>query len=88
MSFQPIQRVCKYPLLFEDLRKHTPVCDDPDAHFELTKVLYRLQETTNEIDKATVDPKTRKLIETTWLLQDRMIFEDNVNLSKHFLIHC
>jgi hypothetical protein len=70
--------VCKYPLLFADLCKHTPVYDDPDAHAELTKVLFRLQETTAEIDKATIDPKTRKLIETTWQLQDRMIFEDEV----------
>lgn len=52
--------------------------DDPDTHAELAKVLFRLQETTGEIDKATVDPKMRKLIETTWQIQDRMIFEDQV----------
>ncbi|KAF2839300.1 hypothetical protein M501DRAFT_954611 [Patellaria atrata CBS 101060] len=77
LLIKPIQRVCRYPLLLNDLLKQTPVCDDPEAHTELDKTLSRFQEITNEIDKATDDPKTRRLIETTWLLQDRLIIEDS-----------
>ena len=78
-QLQPIQRVCKYPLLFEDLCKHTPVYDDPEAHAELEKALYRLREAAAEINKAKDDPKRRRLIETTWLIQDRLAFEDQAN---------
>lgn len=75
---QPIQRVCKYPLLFEDLCRQTPVYDDPEAHAELEKALFRLQETIREVNKAKDDPTTRRLIEITWQLQDRLAFQEQV----------
>lgn len=75
LLIKPIQRVCKYPLLFEDLCRHTPVYDDPEAHAELEKALFRLQETIREVNKAKDDPRTRRLIEITWQLQDRLAFE-------------
>jgi hypothetical protein len=37
LLIKPIQRVCKYPLLFDDLCRHTPVYDDPEAHAELQR---------------------------------------------------
>lgn len=70
--------MCKYPLLFGDLCRHTPVYDDPEAHAELEKALFRLQETIREVNKAKDDPRTRRLIEITWLLQDRMVFQEQV----------
>ncbi|KAF3002534.1 hypothetical protein E8E13_007050 [Curvularia kusanoi] len=76
LLIKPIQRVCKYPLLFDDLCRQTPVCDDPEAHAELVKALFRLQETIREVNKAKDDPRTRRLIEITWQLQDRLIFEE------------
>jgi hypothetical protein len=76
LLIKPIQRVCKYPLLFDDLCRHTPVYDDPEAHAELQKALFRLQETIREVNKAKDDPKTRRLIEITWQLQDRLAFEE------------
>lgn len=75
---QPIQRVCKYPLLFDDLCRHTPVYDDPEVHAELEKALLRLQETIREVNKAKDDPRTRRLIEITWQLQDRLVFPGQV----------
>ncbi|KAF2735714.1 hypothetical protein EJ04DRAFT_599438 [Polyplosphaeria fusca] len=81
LLIKPIQRVCKYPLLFEDLCRHTPVYDDPEAHAELEKALFRLQETIREVNKAKDDPKTRRLIEISWQLQDRLAFEEH-NLSR------
>jgi hypothetical protein len=76
LLIKPIQRVCKYPLLFDDLCRHTPVYDDPEAHAELEKGLFRLQETIREVNKAKDDPKTRRLIEITWQLQDRLAFQE------------
>ncbi|ORY15712.1 Rho guanyl nucleotide exchange factor [Clohesyomyces aquaticus] len=75
LLIKPIQRVCKYPLLFDDLCRHTPVYDDPEAHAELEKTVFRFQETIREVNKAKDDPKTRRLIEISWLLQDRLVFE-------------
>ncbi|EUC34560.1 hypothetical protein COCCADRAFT_4088 [Bipolaris zeicola 26-R-13] len=77
LLIKPIQRVCKYPLLFDDLCRHTPVYDDPEAHTELEKALFRLQETIREVNKAKDDPQTRKLIEITWQLQDRLVFQEH-----------
>ncbi|KAF2627569.1 hypothetical protein BU25DRAFT_392740 [Macroventuria anomochaeta] len=76
LLIKPIQRVCKYPLLFDDLCRQTPVCDDPEAHAELEKALFRLQETIREVNKAKDDPKTRRLIDITWQLQDRLVFQE------------
>ncbi|KAL1611975.1 hypothetical protein SLS60_000198 [Paraconiothyrium brasiliense] len=76
LLIKPIQRVCKYPLLFADLCRHTPVYDDPEAHAEVEKALFRLQETIREVNKAKDDPKTRRLIEITWQLQDRLMFQE------------
>ena len=77
LLIKPIQRVCKYPLLFEDLCRHTPVYDDPESHAELEKALFRFQETIREVNKAKDDPKTRRLIEISWQLQDRLAFEQH-----------
>jgi hypothetical protein len=75
---QPMQRILKYPLFFGDLCRQTPVCDDPVAHAELEKVLYRLQETAKRINQATNNVELRKRIQITWLLEDR--FEFNIQV--------
>jgi hypothetical protein len=77
LLIKPIQRVCKYPLLFDDLCRYTPVYDDPEAHAELEKALFRFRETIREVNKAKDDPKTRRLIEITWQLQDRLAFQEH-----------
>jgi hypothetical protein len=81
LLIKPIQRVCKYPLLFADLARQTPVCDCPQAHASLTTVHYRLRETTREINKATDDPHARHRFTQTWLLQDRLVFDDPTRAS-------
>ena len=83
---QPIQRVCRYPLLFAELLKQTPVCDSPDSHLEIEKILSRFRETTSRINRATDDPKMRAAIEKTWILQDRLIFTDQVSTSLKLLL--
>ncbi|KAI1839947.1 hypothetical protein JX266_013849 [Neoarthrinium moseri] len=71
---KPIQRICKYPLLFAELLKYTPVYDCPNAHAEIEEVLVRLREATSEINRATDDPSVKVTMEKTWLLQDRLVF--------------
>ncbi|KAL8787962.1 MAG: hypothetical protein Q9195_007550 [Heterodermia aff. obscurata] len=71
-----IKRVCKYPLLFADLYRHTPVVDGPEARAEVEKVLCRLRETTQEINKATNDHQTRARIQRSWQLQDLLVSPD------------
>ncbi|KIW08936.1 uncharacterized protein PV09_00852 [Verruconis gallopava] len=81
LGIKPIQRICKYPLFFAELCKHTPACDDPIVHAELEKVLSRLQETAEEINYAMDNPQMRHLTESSWLLQDRLVFREGVQLS-------
>ncbi|KAI1382100.1 Dbl homology domain-containing protein [Hypoxylon crocopeplum] len=71
---KPIQRICRYPLLFAELLKYTPVCDCPNSHMEIENVLIRLREATAEINRATDDPRMKTTMEHTWLLQDRLVF--------------
>ncbi|KAI1756521.1 Dbl homology domain-containing protein [Xylaria castorea] len=71
---KPIQRICRYPLLFSELLKYTPVCDCPSSYMEIESVLIRLRETTAEINQATDDPGVKASLEQTWLLQDRLVF--------------
>lgn len=87
--YQPIQRVCRYPLMFSELLKQTPVCDCPDSHMEIEKVLARLRETTAEINKATDDPRMKATMEKTWILQDRLMLSNQVcmKLQSHSTIH-
>lgn len=79
---QPMQRTCRYPLLFDQLLKETPVCDDPESHAEIEKTLLRLRETTAEINCATDNPELRAMLEKTWILQDRLVWPQQV---KRFL---
>ncbi|KAI1500110.1 hypothetical protein F5X99DRAFT_257921 [Biscogniauxia marginata] len=71
---KPIQRICRYPLLFAELLKYTPVCDCPSSHMEIENVLFQLREVTAEINRAYDDPKMKIKMEQTWLLQDRLVF--------------
>jgi hypothetical protein len=75
---QPIQRVCRYPLLFAELLKCTPVCDCPHSHMEVEAALVRLREATAEINRATDDTRIKATLEKTWILQDRLVFPNQV----------
>ncbi|KAF7559681.1 hypothetical protein G7046_g4477 [Stylonectria norvegica] len=73
---KPVQRVCRYPLLFSELLKYTPVADCPNSHMEIETTLNRLRETTTEINTATRDDRVKSTLEKTWLLQDRLVFPE------------
>ena len=69
--------------MFAELLKQTPVCDCPESHIEIEKVLSRLRETTAEINMATDDPRMKIIMEKTWLLQDRLLLSDQVCMIRH-----
>ncbi|GAB0137362.1 hypothetical protein EsDP_00005630 [Epichloe bromicola] len=71
---KPIQRICKYPLLFGELLKYTPITDCPNAHMAANSVLARFREANFEINKVTSDPHMMGTLSRTWLLQDRLVF--------------
>jgi hypothetical protein len=45
---------------------------------EIENVLIRLREATNEINRATDDPRMKIIMEKSWLLQDRLVFPNMV----------
>ena len=72
LLIKPIQRMCKYPLLFSDLHKQTPVVDCPSSHAEVEGAVSSFRELVREINLATDDPRVRERIQRRWLLQDRL----------------
>ncbi|KAA8894399.1 hypothetical protein FN846DRAFT_416655 [Sphaerosporella brunnea] len=90
LLFKPIQRLCKYPLLFREIEKHTPAIDCPDTNRLLEKVRHRLDEAVHQVNVANSDaPRMRERIEKTWLLQDRLDFHEKslpVRLLGHVIL--
>ncbi|KIW70132.1 hypothetical protein PV04_02433 [Phialophora macrospora] len=80
LLIKPIQRMTKYPLLFNDLLKHTPVADCPSSHSELEVILTCLREVVQTINKATDNRETRNQIQRRWSLQTRLTY-DKVSLG-------
>ncbi|PWW75598.1 Dbl homology domain-containing protein [Tuber magnatum] len=86
MLVKPIQRICKYPLLFAEMVKCTPAMDCPESNQLLDKVRFRLEEAAHQINLAAVNgPKIRDRMEKTWLLQDRLSFKDKPDCSVRLL---
>lgn len=71
--------MCRYPLLFAELHKHTPAIDDDRSQTEVEKVLFRLREMAKEINTATNDEKTQARIQRSWHLQDLLAFPATVS---------
>lgn len=70
--------MCRYPLIFAELLKHTPVDDCANSHMEVENTLIRLREATAEINRATDNTRMRTVLEKTWILQDRLVFANQV----------
>lgn len=48
---------------------------------EIESTLVRLREATAEINKATDDARIKSVLEKTWVLQDRLVFPNQVSDS-------
>ncbi|PUU75562.1 hypothetical protein B9Z19DRAFT_1131105 [Tuber borchii] len=86
MLVKPIQRICKYPLLFAEIVKCTPAMDCPESNQLLDKVRFRLEEAARQVNLAAVNgPKIRDRMEKTWLLQERLSFKGKPDCSVRLL---
>lgn len=80
LLIKPIQRMTKYPLLFEDLLKQTPVADCPSSHTDVDAVLQCLKEVVQTVNEATDNHETRTQIQRRWSLQTKLTYR-NVSLK-------
>lgn len=78
---QPIQRLCKYPLLLQDLLRYTPVSDCPTSHDAIRQILDNIRILVTQINSATGNPVNKDRIHKTLLLQEKIRFADSVCLS-------
>lgn len=74
LLIKPIQRMTKYPLLFDDLLKQTPVADCPAAHTDVESTLQSLREVVQTVNRATDNLETRNQIQRRWSLQARLTY--------------
>ncbi|KAL4733627.1 hypothetical protein BDV11DRAFT_175517 [Aspergillus similis] len=69
---KPAQRLCKYPLLLQELLRWTHIQDDPSAHDGIRQVVENVREVLAEINEATASTLSRSIVEKTFLLQDML----------------
>ncbi|KAL2271188.1 hypothetical protein VTJ83DRAFT_559 [Remersonia thermophila] len=79
----PIQRACKYHLLFKDLSRHTPVIDCPSSHMEIETTISKLLDISTYVNAATNNPKVKMAVEKTRALQTRLAFPDKVSVRRN-----
>ena len=84
LLMSPIQRLTKYPLLFADLHKSTPVIDCPDSYAEVDSTLQHLCELVREVNHVADDRVARERIRKRWLLQDRLAFNNETLQASQF----
>ena len=80
LLIKPIQRLTKYPLLFEDLLKHTPVADCPSAHTVIEATVQGLRDVVHTVNEATDNSEARAQAHRRWSLQSRLNY-DSVSLQ-------
>jgi len=78
---QPIQRITRYELLFKDLCRLTPSCDDPTSHAVLDDMLFAIAQTCQNVNEARDNPERLRLLENQRHLHDRLVFQDKVGRS-------
>ncbi|RMZ23678.1 hypothetical protein D0859_12286 [Hortaea werneckii] len=81
LLIKPIQRLPRYELLFSDLWKLTPVCDDPDCHATLQKLLADINQACQLMNQAKDDHSALRVLEVTWLIGERLTFSGQVPRS-------
>lgn len=78
LTGQPIQRLCKYPLLLQDLLRYTPISDCPSSHDGIRQILESLRTLVTRINSATGSPVNKDRIQKTILLQGKLGFSETV----------
>ncbi|KAJ6114362.1 hypothetical protein N7486_000140 [Penicillium sp. IBT 16267x] len=81
LMIKPIQRLCKYPLLLQDLLRYTPVSDCPTSHEAIRQILDDIRILVTQINSATGNPVNKDRIHKTLLLQEKIQFADSYMLQ-------
>ncbi|KAJ5136005.1 hypothetical protein N7448_004559 [Penicillium atrosanguineum] len=81
LMIKPIQRLCKYPLLLQDLLRHTPVSDCPSSHNGIRQILESLRILVARINSATGNPVNKDRIQKTIILQEKLSFSESFMLQ-------
>ncbi|KAK4927462.1 hypothetical protein LTR66_016285 [Elasticomyces elasticus] len=81
LLIKPIQRLCKYPLMLQDLLRATPVSDCPSAHDEIQQFLESTRRVVAHVNVATGNPVYKDRISKTMILQQKV----DVSKSNHSL---
>lgn len=68
-------------MLFSDLCKLTPVCDDPNAHAAIGELRRQLAEVCQRLNAAKENPGRARVLETTWLIGERLSFSSQVGVT-------
>ncbi|PWY88352.1 rho guanyl nucleotide exchange factor [Aspergillus heteromorphus CBS 117.55] len=74
LLIKPVQRLCKYPLLLEELLKWTHIQDDPSAHDGIRQVLETVRAVVCEVNQVTDNPINKALVDKTLVLQTMLDF--------------
>ncbi|KAJ9485938.1 hypothetical protein VN97_g7413 [Penicillium thymicola] len=72
MLIKPIQRLCKYPLVLQDLLRSTPVSDCPSSHDGIQQVLDSMRMLVTQINLAAGNPVNKDRIQKTIVLQKKV----------------
>ncbi|KAJ9500190.1 hypothetical protein H2202_004581 [Exophiala xenobiotica] len=84
LLIKPIQRVTKYPLLFDDLLRQTPVADCPTAHSQVEETLKCLRRVVQSVNQATDNQETRAQVQRRWSVQSRLTYGTISMSPEHF----
>lgn len=84
LAMKPIQRICRYTLLLDQLLSATPSKDCPNANRLLEGVVHRLKEVTIVIDQSSNRELFPKM-EKTWILQRRLTLGKDSRFSFRLL---
>ncbi|KAK4555764.1 hypothetical protein LTR86_006984 [Recurvomyces mirabilis] len=78
LLIKPIQRLPRYMLLFQDLQKLTPVCDDPSAHAGLEDIVGQLEAACERLNRSRRSLDHTRVLDSTWLVSERLSFHNQL----------
>lgn len=76
LLIKPIQRLCKYPLLLQDLLRCTAASDCPSSHEGIREIFENMRDSVARINAATGNPVHKDRIMKTVLLQEKLEFRE------------
>lgn len=76
IELKPVQRICRYHLLLQELSKYTPSSDCPSSYNEIKQVADNLKALASQVNTAA---NRTDRIRQTILLQKKLVFPGSVS---------